>query len=93
LLLKPLLKGLEHGCHKSHLLVAPKFLVGLLCVGGLTCGCTKGLAILVVLATVVGIARLMRAAVSLATLAKPSLRTFFGTRSDEPPDERFLGLG
>ena len=35
----------------------------------------------------------MRAAVSLATLAKPSLQTFFGTRSDEPLDGRFLGLG
>jgi len=30
LFLKPFLNGLEHGCHVSHLLVAPKFLVGLL---------------------------------------------------------------
>jgi hypothetical protein len=64
------MKGLEHGCNIGHLFVAPKFLVGLLCVGGLTWGCTEGLAILVVLATVVGIVRLVRAAVSLATLAK-----------------------
>ncbi len=70
LFLKPFLNGLEHGCHISHLLIAPKFLVGLLRVRGLTWGCTEGLAILVVLATVVGVVRLVRAAVSLATLAK-----------------------
>jgi len=29
LFLKPFLYGLKHGCHISHLLVAPKLLVGL----------------------------------------------------------------
>ena len=70
LFLKPFLNGLEHGCHISHLLIAPKLLVGLTCIGGLTWGCTEGLAILVVLATVAGVVRLVRAAVSLASLAK-----------------------
>ena len=54
----------------GQLLVAPKLLVGLTCIRGLTWGCTQGLAILVVLATVVGVVRLVRAAVSLALLAK-----------------------
>ncbi len=70
LFLKSFLNGLEHGRHIGQLLVAPKFLVGLTCVGGLTWGCTKGLAILVVLATVAGVVRHVRAAVSLASLAK-----------------------
>ncbi len=70
LFLKPFLNGLEHGRHVGQLLVAPKFLVGLTCIGGLTRGCTEGLAILVVLATVAGVVRQVRAAVSLASLAK-----------------------
>ena len=67
LFLKPFLNGLEHGCHIGQLLVALKLLVGLTCIGGLTWGCTEGLAILVVFATVAGVVRLVRAAVSLSS--------------------------
>ncbi len=41
----------------AQLLVAPKFLVGLTCIGGLARGCTEGHAILVVIATVAGVVR------------------------------------
>ncbi len=85
--------GLEHGCHISHLLVAPKLLVGLLCVGGLTWGCTEGLAILVVLATVIGIVRLVRAAVSLATLAKLLRANLLRDSLRRAPRLTFLGAG
>jgi hypothetical protein len=70
LFLKPFLKGLKHDCHIRHLLIAPILLVGLLCIGGLTCGCAKGLTILVILATLIGIVHLVGAAMSLAVLAK-----------------------
>ena len=43
LFLKPFLNGLEHGCHISHLLIAPKLLVGLPALEGLPGAVPRGL--------------------------------------------------
>ncbi len=77
----------------GQLLVAPKFLVGLTCVGGLTWGCTEGLAILVVLATVAGVVRQVRAAVSLASLAKLLGANLLRDSLRRAPRRTFLGAG
>ncbi len=45
--------SLEHGLHEGHALIAPRLLVGLLGLRGLTCCCLKGLTIAVI-ATAVG---------------------------------------
>ncbi len=67
--------------------------MGLLCVGGLTWGCTKGLAILDVLATVTGVVRLVRAAVSLASLAKLLGVNLLQDSLRRAPRRTFLGAG
>ncbi len=84
--------NLEHGLHEGHTLIAPKLLVGLLGLGGLTCGCTKSLTILVIAAAVTSIMPLVVAAVGFAMLAKLLLCAFLGTQSLKPPDAFFLGL-
>jgi hypothetical protein len=40
--------GLEHGLHNGHTLIAPKFLLGLLGLSGLTCCCLEGLTVAVI---------------------------------------------
>jgi hypothetical protein len=62
--------GLEHGLHKGHTLIAPKLLVGLLGLRGLTCCCCKGLTIAVIATAVQGVVGLVGVAVGFATLAK-----------------------
>ncbi len=78
---------------KGQLLVAPKLLMGLTCIGGLTWGCTEGLAILVVLATVAGVVRQVRAAVSLASLAKLLGANLLRDSLRWAPRRTFLGAG
>ncbi len=62
--------NLEHGLHKSHALIAPKFLVGLLGLRGLTCCCLKGLTIAVIATAVQGVVGLEGTTVGFATLAE-----------------------
>ena len=62
--------GLEHGLHKVHTRIAPKLLVGLLALRGLTCCFHKGLSIAVIATTVQDVVCLVGAAVGFATLAK-----------------------
>jgi hypothetical protein len=76
-----------------HLLIAPILLVGLLCIGGLTCGSAKGLTILVVLATLVGIVCLVGAVVSLATLAKLLTASLLRDSIRRAPRRLFLRAG
>jgi hypothetical protein len=47
--------SLEHGLHEGHALIAPRLLVGLLGLRGLTCCCLKGLPIAVIATTVQGV--------------------------------------
>jgi hypothetical protein len=62
--------SLKHGLHEGHALIAPKFLVGLLGLRGLTCCCLKGLAMAVIAMVVKGVVGLVGTAVGFATLAK-----------------------
>jgi hypothetical protein len=65
-----LYKGLEHGLHKSHALIAPSLLLGLLRISRLTSCCREGLTIAVIAKAFQGIVGLVRAAVVFATQAK-----------------------
>jgi hypothetical protein len=62
--------SLKHVLHKSHALIAPKLLVGLLGLRGLTCCCFKGLTIADIATAVQGVVGLVETAVGIATLAK-----------------------
>jgi hypothetical protein len=62
--------SLEHGVHKRHALIAPKLLVGLLGLRGLTCYCLEGLTIAVIAMAVQGIVGLVGTAMEFAMLAK-----------------------
>ncbi len=69
-LLEPFLdQGLDSGRKISHLLVVPLF-EGLLCFWGLICSRDYRVAILVVLAILIGVVSQMRAALTLAMLAE-----------------------
>jgi hypothetical protein len=69
----------KHGLHKGHTLIAPKLLVGLHGLGGLTCGRPMGLTIFVIAMAVTSIARLVGAAVGFSMLAKLLTAAFLGT--------------
>jgi hypothetical protein len=62
--------NLKHVLHEGHALIAPRLLVGLLGLRGLTCCCLKGLTIAVIALVVQGVVGLVGTAVGLATLAK-----------------------
>jgi hypothetical protein len=62
--------SLKHGLHEGHALIAPRLLVGLLGLRGLTCCCREGLTIAVIAMAVQGVMGLEGTAVGLATLAK-----------------------
>jgi hypothetical protein len=47
--------SLEHGLHEGHAHIAPRLLVGLLGLRGLTCCCYKGLTIAVLATAVQGV--------------------------------------
>ena len=77
--------GLEHGLPKGHTLIAPKLLVGLLGLGGLSCRSLEGLAIAVIATTVQGVMRRERTAMGLASLAKLLTATLLGDSSSGSP--------
>ncbi len=64
------LKGLEHGCHVRQPFLVPIILMGLMFIGQLSSKLSKGLTILVPMATVSHVVSLMGPAVSLAFLTK-----------------------
>ncbi len=61
--------SLEHGLHEGHALIAPRLLVGLLGLRGLTC-CLEGLTIAVIATAVQGVVCREGSAMGLAPLAK-----------------------
>jgi hypothetical protein len=71
--------SLEHVLHKSHALISPNFLVGLLGLRGLTCCCLKGLTIAVIAMAVQGVVGLVETTMGFAMLAKLTLQPFLGT--------------
>jgi hypothetical protein len=58
--------SLKHGLHKGHALIAPKLLVGLLGLRGLTCCHLEGLTIAVIATAVQGVVGLVGTAVGIA---------------------------
>jgi hypothetical protein len=62
--------SLEHGMHESHASIAPRLLVGLLGLRGLTCCYLEGLTIAVIAMAVQGVVGLEGTAVGFATLAE-----------------------
>jgi hypothetical protein len=84
--------SLEHGLHEGHILVAPKFLLGLLGLSELTCYSLKGLAVAVIATTVQGIVRRERTAMGLASLAKLFTATFLWDSTSRPSGHFALGV-
>ncbi len=62
--------SLKHGLHEGHALIAPRLLVGLLGLRGLTCCCLEGLTIAVMATAVQGVVGHEGSAMGLALLAK-----------------------
>ncbi len=62
--------SLEHGLHEGHALIAPKLLVGLLGLRGLTCCRLEGLTIAAIVLAVQGVVGVVGTTVGFATLAK-----------------------
>jgi hypothetical protein len=77
--------SLEHGLHEGHALNAPKLLVGLLGLRGLTCCCLEGLTIAVIATSVQGVVGLVGTAVGLATLAEPLTATLLRDLTSRAP--------
>ncbi len=77
--------SLKHGLHEGHALIAPRLLVGLLGLRGLTCCGHKGLTIAVIATAVQGVGGLEGTAVGLATLAKLLTVTLLGDLTSWAP--------
>jgi hypothetical protein len=77
--------SLKHGLHEGHALIAPKFLVGLLGLRGLTCCCLEGLTIAAIATAVQGVAGLIGTAVGLATLAELLTATLLRDWTSQAP--------
>jgi hypothetical protein len=68
--------SLEHGLHKCHAFIAPRLLVGLLGLRGLTCCCLEGPTIAVIAMAVQGVVRPEGSTMGLAPLKKLLSATF-----------------
>jgi hypothetical protein len=62
--------SLKHGLHEGHALIAPRLLVGLLGLRGLTCCCLVGLTIAIIAMAVQGVVRCEWSAMGLAPSPK-----------------------
>ncbi len=77
--------SLEHGMHKCHALIAPRLLVGLLRLRGLTCCCLEGLIDAVIATAVQGVVRCEGSTMDLALLAKLLSVTFLRDSTSQAP--------
>ncbi len=77
--------SLEHGLHEGHALIAPRLLVGLLRLRGLTCCCLEGLTIAVVMTAVQGVVGLEGTTVGIATLAELCTATLLRDSTSRAP--------
>ncbi len=77
--------SLEHGLHEGHALIAPRLLVGLLGLRGLTCCCLEGLTIAVIAMAVQGVVDQVGTAVGLAMLAKLLTATLLRDSTSRAP--------
>jgi hypothetical protein len=77
--------SLEHGLHEGHALIAPRLLVGLLGLRGLTCCCLEGLTIAVIATAVQGVVGREGTVVGLTTLAKLLTATLLRDSTSRAP--------
>jgi hypothetical protein len=77
--------SLEHGLHEGHALIAPRLLVELLGLRGLTCCYLEGPTIAVMVMAVQGVVGLERTAVGFATLAEHLTATLLRDSTSWPP--------
>ncbi len=79
--------SLEHGLKEGHTLIVPRLLVGLLGLRGLTCCSLKGLAVVVITTTVLGVMlmRRERTTMGLASLAKLLAATILSDSTNWSP--------
>jgi hypothetical protein len=82
--------SLKHGLHEGHALIAPRLLVGLLGLRGLTCCCLEGLTIAVIAMAVQGVVRPEGSVMGLALLAKLLTATLLWDSTSRAP--RHLAL-
>jgi hypothetical protein len=75
----------KHGLHEGHALIAPRLLVGLLGLRGLTCCCLEGLTIAVIAMAVQGVVGLEGTAAGLATLAELLTVTLLRNSTSQAP--------
>jgi hypothetical protein len=89
--------SLEHGLHEGYALFAPRLLVGLLGLRGLTCCCLEGLTIAVIAMAVQGVVRPEGSTMGLAPLAKLLIATLLRDSTSWAPRRLALwvtfGLG
>jgi hypothetical protein len=77
--------SLEHGLNEGHALIAPRLLVELLGLRGLTFCCREGLTIAVIAMAVQGVMGLEGAAMSLEMLAKLLIETLLRDSTSRAP--------
>jgi hypothetical protein len=77
--------SLEHGLHEGHALIAPRLLLGLLGLRGLTCCCLEGLTIAVIATAVQDVVGCEGTAVGLAMLAKLLTATLLRDSTSQAP--------
>ncbi len=77
--------SLEHGLHEGHALIAPRLLVGLLGLRGLTCCCLEGLTIAVIATAVQGVVGCEGTTMGLAALAKLLTATLLRDSTSRAP--------
>jgi hypothetical protein len=80
----------KHGLHEGHARIAPKLLVLLLRLRGLTCCCIKRLTIAVIAMAVQGVVGLIGTAVGLSTLAELLTTTLLRDSTSRPPRRLLL---
>ncbi len=77
--------SLEHGLHEGHALIAPRLLVGLIGLRGLTCGCLEGLTIAVIATAVQGVVGLEGTAVGFSMLVELLTATLLRDSTSRAP--------
>ncbi len=77
--------SLKHGLHENHALIAPRLLVGLLGLRGLTCCCLEGLTIAVIATAVQGVVGREGTAMGLAALGKLLTVTLLRDSTSQAP--------
>jgi hypothetical protein len=84
--------SLEHGMLEDHALIAPRLLVGLLWLRGLTCFCLEGLTIAVIATAVQGVVGREGTAIGLAMVARLLTATLLGASTSWAPRALRFGL-